>query len=100
MSEPTIVGICWSCRRGLTLADYGRETSCVGCGKDTRACRNCRFFAPGRPNDCIEPMAEPVKDKQRANFCEYFEPAAEPLAGPDRQADASLREAAEALFRK
>ncbi|MEJ2386200.1 MAG: hypothetical protein P8Y27_02445 [Chromatiaceae bacterium] len=46
-----IKGICWQCGHGLTPADYGRETVCPACGKETHVCRNCRHFAPGRPND-------------------------------------------------
>ena len=93
-------GRCWNCGRTLTGLDYGRETNCLGCSKPTRVCRNCRCYAPGRPNDCLEPVAEPVLDKKRANFCEHFDPAEEPLAGPPGSPTDDLRSAAEALFKK
>ncbi|MGD2081379.1 MAG: hypothetical protein PVF91_00310 [Chromatiales bacterium] len=99
MPEPTVVGKCWSCGRELTPADLGRESLCPGCGKATRSCRNCRFYQPGQPDDCVEPMAERVLDKERANFCEYFEPDLDPRAGPGGGADEDLRAAAEALFK-
>jgi hypothetical protein len=67
-------GVCWHCGHTLAAADYTREGECPNCRKQTHVCRNCRFFAPGRSNDCFEPVAEPVNDKQRANFCDYFEP--------------------------
>lgn len=40
-----------------------------------KTCLNCRFYAPGAANDCREPVSEPVKDKERANFCDWFSPA-------------------------
>jgi len=81
-------------------ADLGRETTCPGCGKATRACRNCRFYAPGRPNDCFEPIAEPVADKTRANFCEHFDPTTQPLRGdPAKARAADLLKAAQDLFK-
>lgn len=94
-----IRGICWSCARGLTAADYGREACCPGCGKPTRVCRNCRHYAPGKPNECLEPRVERVLDKERANFCELFDPSDRPAGGTDRASDEDLREAAEALFK-
>jgi hypothetical protein len=97
--ETEHIGSCWNCRHGLTKADYGREATCPGCGKSTRCCRNCRHYAPGRPNDCLEPMEERILDKSKANFCELFEPAENPLpsgAKPDLDA---LRQAADDLFK-
>jgi len=99
MTDTTVVGHCWSCARGLLSADYGREQSCRGCGKPTRVCRNCRHYAPGRPNDCVEPMAEPVLEKMKANFCEYFEPTPEPVGSSSQASPEALRDCAEALFR-
>ena len=95
----TIQGNCWHCRHALTVADYGRETSCPGCGKPTRVCRNCGHYAPARPNECAEPTVERVLEKERANFCELFEPTDSPIgAGADAPADDLVR-AAENLFK-
>jgi len=47
----------------------------------------------------MEPQVERVIDKARSNFCEWFEPAMDPLAG-DAGADLdALRADAESLFR-
>jgi len=89
-------GVCWSCGQHLTAGDYHREGECTQCRKQTHVCRNCRFFEPGRPNDCQEPIAEPVRDKDRANFCDYFEPSTDSFQ-PGADSDA-LRKAAESLF--
>lgn len=94
-----IQGICWHCGRELSVHYYGREESCPGCRKATRVCRNCRWYAPGRANDCAEPMAERVMEKERANFCSFFEPTSELKArGADVTGD-DLRQAAEDLFK-
>ncbi len=93
-------GRCWNCGRALTGLDYGRESYCFGCSKPTRVCRNCRLYAPGRPNDCLEPLAEPEKDKERANFCEHFDPAERPASSTSAAVPSDLLAAADALFKK
>lgn len=95
MSE--VVGNCWNCGQALNRSDYGRETHCPGCGKPTPVCRNCRWFAPGRSNDCAEPMVERITDKARANFCGYFAPGRHEVQG--RQDTDDLRKLAESLFK-
>ena len=91
-------GNCWHCGNELRGPDYNRENRCPACGKATHCCRNCRFLTPGKPNDCAEPLVEKVVDKERPNFCDYFEPAAgsgnAQETGPD-----DLLKAAEDLFK-
>jgi len=94
-----VIGRCWHCGQDLTDLDYAREATCPGCRKSTHCCRNCRWYERGRPNDCKEPVAEPVSDKERANFCGYFEavfPTGAGAAAPNADA---LRDAAEDLFK-
>ncbi|WP_275098864.1 hypothetical protein [Sedimenticola hydrogenitrophicus] len=93
-----IAGKCWQCGSELTAHEYGRETVCLKCGKPTRVCRNCRWYDPACTNQCREPLAEKVQDKTRANYCDYFEPSADPRAG-DAPGDADHRQAAEDLFK-
>lgn len=95
--SPNAQGVCWSCGTRLLAIDYQRESECPTCRKQTHVCRNCRFYEPGRPADCREPVAEPVSDKQRANFCGYFEPSGD-AHSPDTADQAALRAAADDLF--
>jgi len=44
----------------------------------------CRFYDTSVAQACREPMADEVKDKTRANFCDYFEPTPDAWAGQDR----------------
>jgi hypothetical protein len=79
--------------------DYAREGACPGCGKQTHVCRNCRFFAPGRANDCQEPIAERVVEKDRANFCDYFEPSDAASGISEKTSTEDLLRAAQDLFK-
>ncbi len=36
--------------------------------------QNCRFFDPGKNNQCSETQADYVREKDKANFCDYFQP--------------------------
>jgi hypothetical protein len=49
-----------------------REDECPHCSQDLHCCRNCRFHEPAVSNQCSEPQADYVSDKERANFCEFF----------------------------
>lgn len=91
-------GRCWHCGQQLEGGDFNRANRCPGCQKATHACRNCLYYQPGLNNDCREPVAEHVVDKQGANFCDYFEPNPTLKAG---QADSPdyLLSAAEDLFK-
>jgi hypothetical protein len=72
-----------------------REATCESCGRDLRACMQCRHYDPSYNNACTETMADPVVEKDRRNFCEYFYFSREPFraatAGKDRAAEARAR---------
>ncbi len=94
-----IQGHCWHCGAALGSQDFGRETNCLSCGKPTRVCRNCRWFSSAATNQCREPMAERVLEKERANYCEFFEATLEPAAAGGDSEAAALQQTAEALFK-
>lgn len=52
----------------------GAREACPRCDADLHACRNCRFYDPSKNNQCAEPQAEWVRDKEAANYCDYFQP--------------------------
>lgn len=49
-----------------------RDATCERCGTDLRACVQCRHYDTSRNNQCTETEADPVVEKTRRNFCEYF----------------------------
>src|SRR6185312_11198258 len=91
-------GACWHCGAELSLLDYGRADSCSKCGRDTRVCKGCFFYDKMSNNECREPQADRVVDKEKSNFCDYFKPGNP--KGQSAPAKDALNAAAEALFKK
>ena len=92
---------CHACSAELEFEDpIGRSQLCPRCNGELRCCLNCRFYDISSYNDCAEPMAERVLEKDRANFCDYF--AARLVAGVGTQAGGSSDRMSELekLFRK
>ena len=52
----------------------GRLAECKTCHAELHVCRLCEFFDPHIADQCREPVADFVKEKERANFCDYFVP--------------------------
>jgi ribosomal protein L40E len=92
--------VCWKC--GATLEGeslpLARLAECKVCHADLHVCRLCEFYDPGVANGCREPIADEVKDKERANFCGYFQLRSDAYAGPvaDPAREAQVR--LDALF--
>ena len=67
------VKICHCCRKEITLeGKVGWREVCPFCRADHHCCLNCHFYDPGAYNQCREPQAERVLDKDRSNFCDWF----------------------------
>src|SRR4051812_40897916 len=89
---------CFNCGNKLVFSHQpGRRDECSKCHGDVHVCKNCVHYDRAAYNECREPQADVVKEKDRSNFCDYFTPGGQ---GPaiDRQKD--LMAAAEALFKK
>ena len=93
-------GTCWHCGGALSSLDYGRGDSCRKCGRDTRVCKGCFFYERSAHNECKEPQADRVVEKERSNFCDYFRPVSKTQGQPGVSSKDSARAAAEALFKK
>jgi hypothetical protein len=67
--------VCHNCGREIkVVGKVLRTDECPHCDADVHCCKNCRHFDPGKNNQCSETQAEYVREKDRANFCDYFEP--------------------------
>ncbi|MDA8165346.1 MAG: hypothetical protein M0017_10005, partial [Desulfobacteraceae bacterium] len=67
---------CWQCGaplEGLPVP-LGRSAECPRCRAALRVCRLCAFYDPAASGQCREPQAEPVPEKERPTFCDYFRP--------------------------
>jgi len=69
------------------------------CAAFLHCCRNCDHYGPGLANDCREPQAERVADKEQGNFCDWFRPATATRAATGTSAGRA-RTALDALFGK
>jgi len=67
---------CWKCNADLKPVPqpYGRRAECPNCAAELHVCRMCRHYDKAKAKQCREPVAEPVQDKTRANFCDWFQP--------------------------
>lgn len=90
---------CFHCGNALSYVDrIGLREECPKCHEDVHVCKNCQFYDAKVYNECREPAAEKVLEKERANHCDYFAPGAGE-GGKAASKDALLA-AAEALFKK
>jgi hypothetical protein len=92
--------VCWKC--GASLADMTlplrRLEECRTCGAELHVCKLCEWYSLTVAKQCREPVAEEVKDKERANFCDYFKPRPGAYSKVDVSASAKARADLDALF--
>lgn len=68
---------CHKCGKAWVFTPpLGRGDECPECHWDAHVCLNCVYYDKNAHHECREPQAEFVKDKERSNFCDYFEPQA------------------------
>jgi hypothetical protein len=92
---------CHACRVEVVLASgesVGYRETCSRCAADLHVCLNCAHHDPSAYNECRESSAEPVRDRDRANRCDYFRPGGGSQGVPDAQEKA--RSALDRLFKK
>lgn len=78
--------ICYSCNKILDLpTKISFRTSCPHCGKDLHSCMGCEYYSPGKPNDCLVPGTEFVKDRERNNLCEDFQVRKKPSSSTPKK---------------
>jgi hypothetical protein len=65
---------CYKC--GNSFAEGykpGRQDVCSKCGAAVHCCLNCRFYDETAHNKCSEPQSEWVSDREKGNFCHFFQ---------------------------
>jgi len=65
---------CWKCNKTISEdpIQIGFRAVCRHCDVDLHVCKNCRYFYPGKPNDCLVPGTDFVRDREASNLCEEF----------------------------
>ena len=73
-----------------------RSDLCEKCHASLRSCKMCEFYDQTAYNECREPQAERMLEKEKANYCDYYV-----LRGGDsgNKAEEAFS-AADALFKK
>jgi hypothetical protein len=69
---------CHSCRNEQIFdvkvgIKVGRRDSCPHCGADLHCCKNCRLWDPSIHNQCREPEAAFIRERDEGNFCTHFD---------------------------
>lgn len=95
---------CFSCGKDLDFSDpqaVGRRATCPHCQADAHCCFNCSFYDSASYNECREPQAERVLDKDRSNFCDFFRLSATPTKrGAKSSPQVDARKKLDDLFKK
>jgi hypothetical protein len=92
--------LCWRCGASLNevILPLSRRETCRACGAELHVCRLCTFYDPRITGGCREDRAEEVREKERANFCDWFKPRPDAYRPPDEAAARTARAQLEALF--
>ena len=91
---------CWKCGAEYKLGGTpGRSESCL-CGADWKVCLNCASYDPRAAYQCRDRRADPVAEKNMANYCEYFELARREYVRPeeDTSRESKARDQLKKLF--
>lgn len=63
---------CVFCHKEITATRVYFRDECPECGGDIHICLNCEFYDPHAYRQCRESIREPVQDKEKANYCDFF----------------------------
>lgn len=68
--------VCWRCGNSLAMLSLPlrRLEECPACRAELHVCRMCCSYDSRVVRKCREDDAEEVKNKDQANFCDYFRP--------------------------
>ncbi|MCB1844658.1 MAG: hypothetical protein KDI09_16975 [Halioglobus sp.] len=88
---------CGASLESLTLP-LSRQDQCPDCSRYLHVCRMCLHFDRSVARQCREDDAEEVMDKEKANFCDWFVPAAGCFTAKDADPAARAGRELAALF--
>ncbi|HVO67924.1 MAG TPA: hypothetical protein VMT12_15715 [Syntrophales bacterium] len=92
--------ICYKCKKEVKVDKIiGRKDTCPSCQTDLRCCLNCRFYDLNAYNNCREPQADRVLDKDRSNFCDYFNFKDSASEEKSKQSNDPIRKKLDDLFK-
>jgi len=91
---------CWRCGASLAALSLPlrRLEECSACRAELHVCRMCVAYDPRTARKCREDDAEEVKNKDQANFCDYFKPRPGAFNPALAAAERGARDALAGLF--
>jgi hypothetical protein len=90
--------VCFHCQKANQVdAKVGFREECQHCKADLHSCKNCHFYDVKVYNQCKEPTADVVKDKEKFNYCEFYQVSSRSGLIDEKE---KLKAQAEALFKK
>jgi len=94
--------VCWRCGTSLSALSLPlrRLDACKICNAELHVCKMCLEYDTSYANHCKEPIAEEVRKKGEANFCDYFKPKAGAYVAKDPADLARVKSALDDLFKK
>ncbi len=93
--------VCFKCGTPYLVKDrIARNAACLNCDADLHCCLNCRHYRPRAHNECNENLAEWVRDKDRSNYCDYFDPGRGARSGNQSSLKDDARARFDSLFKK
>ena len=92
--------LCWRCGAELTdlIFPISRRDECPFCRAELHACRMCKHYAGKRAAWCLEERAEPPRDPELANFCDYLSPRPDAYTAVQESPEDPARTALDARF--
>ncbi len=92
--------VCWKCGADLAVVPqpFSRLAECPVCRAELHVCHMCRYYNPRLEGQCDQDHAEEVRDKTRANFCDYFKPRPGAFRAPDAGRTAGAKARVDDLF--
>jgi hypothetical protein len=92
--------ICWKCGASLEALTLPlqRLDECKACAAELHVCKLCVDYDTSKAKHCREPIAEEVRDKEHANFCDYFKPRPGAWQPPDWKSLDQSKSGLDALF--
>jgi hypothetical protein len=94
---------CFACNAAIGLSAGERDgfrDDCDACHADLHVCRNCAHHDPSAHNECRESQAEMVRDRERANRCDWFRAGAGEGGGAVAREQQDARAGLDSLFKK
>lgn len=80
--------LCWKCGTQLLnlLLPFSRSDECSACNADLHCCLSCKNYSSALSDNCTQDRADFVLEKEKANFCEFFDPSPNAFIESDNSA--------------